>query len=267
MLAIAFSAPALSTVIMGQSSALILLCVVAAVVLWERGRVGTACALLALLVIKPNWGIFFGAYAIAAGHWRGAAVMAAVASAMCLTSLPLGWDVWRGFLGLSGANDQVLLAYEPFKVITLKGFLDAVIGRGALATGIWLSASAGLTLVAARAWRRPGSPLTQLGSVVLLTVAANPHASFYDALVLALPAMAWWAERDRWRPAPWRLVGWLIAIAWCWEQYFYTWGNVIRMAGISAFPPFSVVGPVAAIWLVLAAREIAQDAPESGRTA
>ena len=54
VLAIVLSAPALSTVIAGQSSALILLCVVGAATLWTRGRVGWARALLALLALKPN---------------------------------------------------------------------------------------------------------------------------------------------------------------------------------------------------------------------
>jgi hypothetical protein len=97
--------------------------------------------------------------------------------------------------------------------------------------------------------------MRHLGLTLLLAVAVNPYASFYDALVLVLPATVWWADRALWRRGPWLTVGILIAIAWCAEQYVYTWSNVLRPLGADWRPPFSLVGPAVTIWLLLAARE------------
>jgi hypothetical protein len=90
---------------------------------------------------------------------------------------------------------------------------------------------------------------------VLLVVSANPYAFFYDALVLAIPATVWWAERESWSRKPWLIVGALIALIWCSEQWLYSWGVLAGIAGVPWRPPVSLVGLAASIWLVLAARE------------
>ncbi|MGH9256651.1 MAG: glycosyltransferase family 87 protein [Vicinamibacterales bacterium] len=258
LLAIALSASALATIVTGQSSALMLLCVVAAATLWTRGQVIHACALLGLLAIKPNWGIVFGLLAIVRGEWKGAATMAGVVVLLCVLTLPLGFQVWADFVSTSMANTDILANYAPQKLITLRGFLEWMLGKGSLTLTLWAFAAAGLVVTAALAWRAPGPPLRHLGIGLLLAVAANPYASFYDALVLAVPATVWWAERDRWTRGPWLVVGTLLALAWCIEQALYSWGVLAATAGLEWLPPVSVVGPVAAVWLVLAARQAMQ---------
>lgn len=256
LLAIVFSAPALSTIVTGQNSALIMLCVVGAASLWTRGQVIGACALLGLLAIKPNWGIVFGLVAVARGEWKGAAAMAGVALLLCLLSLPLGLQLWRDFLGPSTAHAFALADYDVQKLITVRAVLEGVLGRGDLTLILWVLTAAGLTVMAVLAWRAPGPPLRHLGIAVLLAVAANPYAFFYDALVLAVPATVWWAERDRWQRRPWLVVATLLALAWCSEQWLYSWGVLSStVVGLSWLPPVSLVGPVAAVWLVLAARQ------------
>ena len=266
LLAIALSAPALTTIVTGQSSALIMLCVVGAATLWTRGRVVHACALLGLLAIKPNWGIVFGLLAIVRREWKGAATMAGVALLLCVLTLPLGLQLWADFLGVSLGNAFALADYDAQKQITLRGFLEGTLGKGELVLSLWAIAAAGVVLMAALAWRAPGPPLRHLGIGLLLAVAANPYAFFYDALVLAVPATVWFAERDRWRPRPWLVVAMLLALAWCSEQWLYSWGVLSKTAGLSWLPPVSLVGPIAAVWLVLAARQAIQ-APGLSRVA
>jgi hypothetical protein len=253
VLAIVVSAPAMSTIVAGQSSALILLCVAAAASLWTRGRVLTACAVLGLLAVKPNWGVFFGLYAIAIGEWRGAAVMLAVAGALCAAALPLGVDLWGDFFRLSMVNNALLAEYPPYKVITFKGFIDALVGPDSVAHWLWIMSVVGLFAAAYRIWTRPSVPIHHLAMVVLLAVAANPYASFYDALVVALPATVWWSRRRDWPRGAWLTVGWALAAAWCAEQYSYTWTNVLSPFGWDWTPPVSIVGLVTAGWLVLEA--------------
>jgi hypothetical protein len=252
-LAIVLSAPMLSTIVTGQSSALIMLCIVGAASLWTRGQFIHACALLGLLAIKPNWGIVFGLMAIVRREWKGAAVMAGVAVLLCVLSFPLGFQLWKDFFGISVGNSFTLADYAPQKLITLRSFLEGTLGRGDLALTVWVIAAAALVVIAVPAWRAPGSPLRCLGIGVLLVVAANPYAFFYDALALAIPATVWWAERDRWARTPWLLVGALLALMWCSEHWLYSWGVAAGVAGMQWRPPVSFVGPATAIWLVLAA--------------
>jgi hypothetical protein len=247
------SAPALTVLVTGQSSGLILLCVAGAASLWTKGRVVRACAVLGLLAVKPNWGLVFGLMALARREWRGAAAMAGVALLLCLTTVPLGRQIWVDFLGGSAGGAFALEGYAAQKQITLRGFLEGVLGQGNTTMTIWAIAAAGLIAAAVAAWRSPGSPLRHLGIAVLLAIAANPYGFFYDALVLAVPGTVWWAERDRWRRGAWLAVGTLIAVAWCSEQWLYSWGVVAKVAGVPWLPPVSLVGPVAATWLVLAA--------------
>ena len=260
LLAIALSAPAMTTVIAGQSSALIMLCVVGAATLWTQGRSVHAFALLGLLAIKPNWGAVFGLLAIVRGEWKGAAAMAGVALLLCVLTLPLGLQVWKGFLGVSTANAEIFANYDSYKLITIRGFIEGILGKSDLTLALWMCVAAGLIVAAVRAWRAPGPPLRHLGVGLLLAVAANPYAQFYDALVLAVPATVWWAERDRWRRGPWLIVATLLAVAWCGEQWIYSWGALAASAGPRWFPPVSLVGPAAAVWLVLAAGQAARPA-------
>jgi hypothetical protein len=251
-LAIALSAPMLGTIVTGQNSAVILLCIAGAAFLWTHGRVTVAYALLGLLAIKPNWGIVFGLMAIVRREWKGAMAMAGVAALLCVLALPLGFQLWADFFGVSVGRSFALIGYDAQKQITLRGFLEGTLGKGDLTLILWAIAAATLVMAAVLAWRAPGSPLRYLGIGVLLAVSANPYAFFYDALALAIPATVWWAERDHWRRKPWLIVGVLLALAWCSEQWLYSWGVAATTAGLSWRPPVSIVGLAASLWLVLA---------------
>jgi len=251
------SAPAVTTIMTGQSSALMLLCLVAAGCLWTQGRVVPACALLGLFALKPNWGIAFGLLALTRREWKGAAAMVGVVLAMCLLSAPLGRQLWVDFFRISLANDAVLEGFEPQKQITLKAFFEGVLGMGTAALAAWAVSALGLLATAIAAWRKPGPPMRHLGIAVLLTVAANPYAWFYDGLLLAVPATMWWAERRAWTRGAWLCVGWGIAVAWFAEYWASSWSVLIGGAEPLWLPPVSIVGPLAAVWLVLAARQAA----------
>ena len=251
-LAIALSAPALTTTITGQLSALLLLCVVIATALWDSGRVTAAGIVLGLMAVKPNLGIFFGLYAIATAQWRGAAAMLGVAAALCLATLPLGSDLWIDFIAVSRANVDSTASYYAYKLVTLKGFLNVVVGPDRIAGLFWAALAIGLIGGSVWSWRRaPAQPVRQLAEAMLLAIAVSPYGFFYDALLLAFPATVWWWERDRWDRRRWLAVGVLIAVVWCWEHAAHTWVELLAQAGWSYRLPFSLVGPAAAVWLVL----------------
>jgi hypothetical protein len=212
---------------------------------------------LTLFALKPNWGIFFGLFVLLRRDYRGVFVMAGIVLTLCALSAPLGAEVWREFFRTSLSNGEILAQYSYYKQITLKGFFDATLGLSALSTATWAIAGLGLCATAAAAWRVPAPPVRHLALAVLLAVAANPYASFYDALILVFPATVWWSERAEWRRTPWLAVGWLIGAVWCWEQYSTTWAVLLKNElGVEApYPPFSIVGPAVSVWLVVAARE------------
>ena len=178
-----------------------------------------------------------------------------VAASLCLLTLPLGLPLWKDFFGVSMANADVFANYDAYKLVTLRGFMEGMLGRSSLTSALWAVAASGLVVAAVVAWRTPGSPLRHLGIGLLLAIAANPYAQFYDALVLAVPATIWWAEQDRWRRGPWLIVGTLLAVAWCGEQWLHAWGALTTAAGLGWLPTVSIVGPVAAVWLMLAATQ------------
>jgi hypothetical protein len=252
VLSVLCSAPLLTTVVTGQLSGLILLCLAAAGAVWTGGNAVGAAALLGLLVAKPNWGAFFGLMMLVRGEWRAAAAMAAVALACCASSLPLGLDLWAEFFR-SGVETMALQGrQEPYTLVTLRGFLDAVMPSPAVALATWGASAAVLLGAAASLWRRSASsPLDCVAATVLLILAANPYAHFYDALALVVPATVWWTERERWPHAAWKIVGAMIALAWTWEHAAWSWPMLLRGAGIDVKLPFSLVGPVAAAWLLV----------------
>jgi hypothetical protein len=110
--------------------------------------------------------------------------------------------------------------------------------------------------VTASTWLAAGPPVRHLALASLLGVAANPYGFFYDALILTLPATVWWWEREHSRRGPWLVTGVLIAIAWCWEHSAYTWNVILKLCGVDWVPPFSVVGPAATLWLLIASHEL-----------
>ena len=134
-----------ATIITGQSSALLLLCVVGAATLWTRGNVILACALLGLLAIKPNWGIVFGLLALVRGEWKGAATMAGIAALLCLLTLPLGRELWTDFLGASDSAFSLAGETPRDKQITVRAFLEATLGSSRSgAACLWTLAAVGI---------------------------------------------------------------------------------------------------------------------------
>lgn len=251
--AVLCSAPALSTLILGQSSGLLLLVVVVAAWLWRHDRPLLACALLGVLAFKPNWGLFFGLYALGSREWRGAGVMAAVVAGLCLVSLPLGTHLWTDFLGSALSNGEVLVEYEAFKQITLKGFLAAVVPGQAVATWIWAGCALALLGLTCWIWQRLRAlerGVHGLGIAVVLAVALNPYGSFYDALILAFPATLWWTSRRLYMPAIWRGIGLCIAVIWIWEHFSMYYSGLFESAGWPVTAPFSLIGPLSVLWLI-----------------
>jgi hypothetical protein len=179
--------------------------------------------------------------------------MVGVALLLVATTIPLGTELWFDFLEASTRNTDVILQYKEYKLITVQGFLVGLFGRTELASAAWAAAAVMLLIAAAIHWRTPDAPFRHIATVVLLAIATNPYMSFYDALLLVLPATVWWCDRKRWRQSRWLFVGALIGIAWIWEHLAHSWSPAFALAGWEITLPFSLIGPIAAVWLLVAA--------------
>jgi hypothetical protein len=249
-LAVVLSPPALTTLIAGQISGLLLLCLVSAAMLWLRGKTVAASAVLGLLAIKPNIGAFFALYLIVTRQWRAAMTMMAVVAALCLTTLPLGPALWQDFIRVSLANVDVTAMYDPYKMITLRAFLNTVLGPDSVAFGVWVLTATLLMYLSTKFWRRSNDVLEHFSVATMLAIAVNPYGFFYDALILTLPATVWWIRREQWRTPTRGIVGALLVLIWCWEHWAFTWRELLKFVGLDAAPPFSIVGPAVGVWLI-----------------
>lgn len=248
-LAVFCSAPLLTTVVTGQFSGLILYLLVSASARWEAGGEMAACALLGLLVAKPNWGLAFGLMMLVRRDWKGAATMAGVGLLACASGLLAGPDLWRDFFRAATLSIEMQGSYDAYTIITMRGFLEALFPQS-LAWPLWAASAAMLLAAAVRVWSRPAPLLEHAAAAALLVISANPYAHFYDALVLVLPATVWWTGRDRWPAGAWRGVGLLIAATWIGEQASWSWPMLLGMGGFEVELPFSLVGPSTAAWLL-----------------
>ena len=248
--AIALSAPVLSTAVTGQSGGLLVLLLVAALTRFVEGRRIAGWLLLGLLALKPNWGIFFGVYALFRREYLGAASVLFVTLLLCVASLPLGESLWHDFFANALSSFQsTSVNYPYYKLASLKGWLNSLFGDSG--TTVWIPCVCALVWVAAKVWRGPASEQRKFSAAVLLLVAANPYFFFYDALVLLIPASVWWAERRHLRPWANKAIGSGITIVWLWEHAATSWPPVIPILEDFGDLPFSLVGPLCCMWLAI----------------
>ncbi|MGA0601063.1 glycosyltransferase 87 family protein [Caulobacter sp. KR2-114] len=129
--------------------------------------------------------------------WRPAAIAAAVAGLLVLSSLAAfgagAWEAWLGGLrGFVGVNDSLHIAR-----------LGAPSLPGKVAAGV---TALGLMVWSVRAGDELAASASAIGGALLI----SPHAPFYEVTML-LPAAVAWLWRPTWRivPALAMLAGWI----------------------------------------------------------
>jgi hypothetical protein len=244
------SAPFAETIGAGQNSGLILAVITLGSVLWARGHSVWGGLVLGLLCAKPNWGIPFGVFALATRDFKAAGTMLATALVLMISSIPLGLHHWQDFIhAVSRGDDQYSVMtengtmwfyYSGNKLIHLWGLfqnLPSLPGQALWYTCVALMIGA-LVILARRSDR-----LHQLAGVTLFTVAANPYAFFYDALVLIFPALIWWNRRTHSRA--WKCSGVLILGVWFSTQFANQYPMLLSLEPA----PFALTGLLVTLWL------------------
>jgi len=201
------SMPFNTTLALGQVSGVLALVVAASLWAWRGGRPVAAGLLLALLFAKPNLAVFFLGACLLAREWRTLAGIAAGCALLGLASLPLGVERWHEYVYTTRHYIEVVRTVVPMtKQLTLYAFwrtVSAPEGPARWAVAPWLASVAGLACLTALAWwRRRGDRMALprlFGVTVLLALCANLYVYFYDGLLLLVPGVVWWVEREGYR--------------------------------------------------------------------
>jgi len=210
------SMPFNTTIAMGQISGILTLIVALIVYHWVRGRPFAAGLFVALLFVKPQIAAFLALAAILAREWRMVAGTVTGCATLALVSLPLGLARWTEYARTMQQYVPVVRDATPlWKQLTLYAFWRTVPGLdGGAALGLWLASVALLIVLATAAiWRTdattPDRRARIVALAVLLGLALNVYAYFYDGLILAVPGIVWWVRRREYRPVD------TVAIAAC----------------------------------------------------
>ena len=203
----------------GQNTTIVLACWTAASLAYAAGREWWMGVALGACALKPHFAVIPGLVLLGAGRWEALAGMIAMGIAqVAVTSIVLGPQVYVDFVRTSVDVLRDPTLYEPklWQAHGLKNALDLLLGRGPLATSVYLACALAVLWLVVRAWRDQHAVAKPSQFAVLVTAATllNPHLYGYDLVVLA-PAIivaADWAVRRAGTPDGLTMTRLLVAI-------------------------------------------------------
>jgi hypothetical protein len=244
VLSVVASSPMLTLLATAQNSGLILLVITTGLWFANEGRMARAFGVWGALVANPNIGVGFGAFAITRRRSREIVSIAGTAVVILVTSVPL-LGLWDDFVEATFRSEEIRATYPAAKQITVLGAINGFGVEGSVGSALWVAIALVLTLLAVLIWRSNVLVSRKVAAAVLLVVAANPYMSFYDAMLLVLPALVWWGAHESYRSAHSRIIAIAIAVVW-FDQHI----NFSYLGFSNALLPVSLVGPAVAVWLV-----------------
>lgn len=230
---------------LGQVSAWFLLILCAGLSLWLGGRRTWAGAVISLLMFKPNVGAVFPILFLARrerrllGGWLAGFVF------LLATTLPLGPSVWGHYFHSMRSVSSVIDRIPVWKQHTLLAFWHSFVHRPAWLISLWALCAAPLVAATAWAWVKTVPDARTLprlfGVAVLMIVTCSPYLHHYDALLLAVPGLVWYLDRQSYHSPTLRSVCGVALLAAYLIQEVSVW---LIEAG------WSLVGPAVTVWLV-----------------
>jgi GT2 family glycosyltransferase len=188
--------PLFVTVLQGQSDLVVLVPLAAAYAAWAKGRYGTAGALSALALAKPQLLLLIPVLFIARRSWRALAGFAGVLGALGVISvIGFGLDPVIGYLRAVGTwavtgrlPDTGQLVYTDPAVYSLRNILEAVPGGGKVVAFVILLFL--LALVALSLSWRPDKPRLDFALAIAASLVLSPHQNVHDLALLVIPGFA-----------------------------------------------------------------------------
>ena len=189
-------------VVAGHISAWYLMLASLGLLLWTRDRPIAAGLVLSLMLSKPHYAlVVLCAIALARG-WRVLVGALSGAAVLAASTIPLGWATWKAWASQAAAAPALVHAVPAWKQITLRASWLSLFepARAQWATALWLlTAGSAATLAGWAAWRA-GTDASRRGRIiglgVLVALACGPYAFHYDGLLLAIPGLAWYLQRE-----------------------------------------------------------------------
>lgn len=189
--------PFIALVIMGQSSLWPLAGFVGGWWALDRGRPVLAGLLLALVSLKPHFGVALAFVVVLTQSWRllagliiGIAVHAALAAGIAGVDAVQAWfAAAMGALRNPGAFDPV----DARHTHALRAAV-AALAPERVATGVWLAVLGVSVWLTVRVWRADRSWALRFAALLLAAILASPHVLAYDG-VLLVPVVVWLLDR------------------------------------------------------------------------
>jgi hypothetical protein len=207
--------PALNVLLVaGQTSAVALVAVACSWWALDRGRPVLAGACLGVLAYKPSLAAGVLAVVVFAREWRIVGGMLAVAVAQVGAGAAwAGMAVIERHAGTLASSIAAggMDASQPQHLHSLAGFWRLLLGAGWPASALYAVSALAVVALAARAWRRAGSPGARIAVLSAATVLAAPHLYVYDLVVLVPALVVLWDLAERQAPP---LRTWGRAAAW-----------------------------------------------------
>ena len=248
-----------STVLHGQTSAVALLAVAAALFALRHRRPFIAGLAVGCLAFKPHWLLAAGAVFVAVREWRvvtGAVIGAA--GQFAITYVLMGPAVisayWRTLQTVQRLGDLL----EPYPGDSLRSFFKVFVPWETAALVAYLLCSVVTLYVTMRIWRSSATFEIRSSAVVLATLLVSPHAFPYDLILLApvFFLLANWFADHPLRP-PSRAVSLTLCALFI--------GPLLRMLPAPLRLQFSVTAmTILLVWLWQTARSL--DAPAASHT-
>ena len=175
-----------STVLHGQTSAVALLAVAAALFALRRGWPFVAGLAVGCLAFKPHWLLAAGAVFVAVREWRVVAgAVTGAAAQFGITYVLMGPAVmsayWRTLQTVQRLGDLL----EPYPGDSLRSFFKVFVPWDTAAMVAYLLCAVAALWVATRIWRSDAAFELRASAVVLATLLISPHAFPYDLILLA----------------------------------------------------------------------------------
>lgn len=178
------------TVLHGQVSILILACLAAGWLAMRHGHWFWVGAALGSLAFKPQFGVVcLLLLVLRPDRYLLAGLTSAALLQIGLTLALAGGVAWQAWLFTLPrlVADQASYAPKLWQMQSMRAFFDLLIGRGTLATFLWVGAVAVVLALLWQLWRRHESPDIRYAGLIVAAVLVSPHVYIYDAVVLGVP--------------------------------------------------------------------------------
>ena len=183
----------IAVIVLGQTTIWPLVGFIAAFHAMRLGKLFLAGLCVALVAIKPHFGIAFAFVLLLTGSWRviagAAAGLTFLASATLAICGRAAIDVYIATTRLALANPGALEPLDARHTHAVHAVLSAAL-PSSLVTPVWLAVTVGVAVVTAMVWRRSASWPMRFTALLLATLLSSPHVLVYDSVLLA-PAIVW----------------------------------------------------------------------------